>query len=289
MGSFRLNAKHVFLTYPHSDLNFQELYNFIDSKYPLEKAIISKEHHKDGTPHIHALLSFKKRTDIRDERVFDFQDRHPSMESIRNIHATMNYVKKEKDFEEFVGEEAPSDADPYEMQATSEKSFFQECYKKKIPFQYAQHAWRTMNTFDTTIYEDKDLPIPNPFLKMSFLDTHDDAIPPKTTVLMGPSGIGKTNWAIKNAPKPCLLVTHIDQLKNLKGFHKSIIFDDMCFTHWPREAQIHLVDTALPRAIHVRYGTALIPAGLTKIFTCNTPCLSWADAAIDRRINKIIL
>lgn len=106
-------------------------------------------------------------------------------------------------------------------------------------------------------------------------------------VLIGETGIGKTTWAINNAPKPALIISHIDQLKLFKPtFHKCIIFDDMSFLQWPLQSQIHLTDSHVPRAIHVRYGVINIPANTKKIFTCNTRPFT-DDPAINRRIKLI--
>ena len=110
-----------------------------------------------------------------------------------------------------------------------------------------------------------------------------------STVLVGPSGIGKTTWCINNCQKPALLVTHMDELRKFdKDYHKSIIFDDMEFNHLPETAQIHLVDSDLPRAIHARYGNARIPAKTYKFFTCNKRPLSDIEA-INRRIRYIYI
>lgn len=105
-----------------------------------------------------------------------------------------------------------------------------------------------------------------------------------TLLIVGEAGIGKTTWAKKTIPKPCLFVTHIDDLRKFKvGYHVSILFDDVCVTHFPETAQIHLVDYENPRSVHVRYGTARIPAGIRKIFTCNSIPVSVSHPAISRR------
>lgn len=109
---------------------------------------------------------------------------------------------------------------------------------------------------------------------------------PKTLILWGESGTGKTTIALNLLPK-ALVVSHIDDLKNYNSSsHCGIIFDDMSFTHTPREAQIHLVDWDLPRSIHIRYGTAHIPSHTPKIFTTNQPygLIFNNDPAINRRI-----
>lgn len=109
----------------------------------------------------------------------------------------------------------------------------------------------------------------------------------KSIIITGSSGIGKTTWALTNSPKPCLLVSHMDQLKKFDASkHKSIIFDDMDFKHMPLTAQIHLTDSEQPRAIHVRYGIVTIPSGVTKIFTCNNYPFEF-HPAIERRTKHI--
>jgi len=37
-----------------------------------------------------------------------------------------------------------------------------------------------------------------------------------TLLIVGEAGIGKTTWAKKTLPKPCLFVTHIDDLRKFK-------------------------------------------------------------------------
>jgi len=112
---------------------------------------------------------------------------------------------------------------------------------------------------------------------------------PISVVLWGDSGAGKTTLARVLLPK-ALIVSHMDDLCNYTVKHDGIIFDDMSFTHIPREAQIHLVDNDLPRSIHCRYRTASIPAMTKKIFTTNTEgghIFILPDLAIERRIKRI--
>lgn len=112
----------------------------------------------------------------------------------------------------------------------------------------------------------------------------------KSLVLIGPAGCGKTTTIKHFCPKPALFVTHIDTLKQfIPNYHKCIIFDDISFTHWPRETQISIVDLEQPRAIHIRYGTATIPGGITKIFTANKDPLNSEDQAIKRRTKYITI
>lgn len=91
----------------------------------------------------------------------------------------------------------------------------------------------------------------------------------KSLVLWGPPGTGKSSFACSLLPG-ALFVSHIDQLTDFQPeLHTGIIFDDVSFTHFPIGSQIHLVDMAFDRAIHVRYQVATIPKGTKKIFTTN--------------------
>ncbi|AXQ66588.1 MAG: replication protein [Circoviridae sp.] len=101
-------------------------------------------------------------------------------------------------------------------------------------------------------------------------------------VVYGPTGTRKTSYCVSKYPE-ALFVRHMDDLKRYDR-HQVIIFDDMSFSHLPRTAQIHLVDWDQPSSIHIRYGTAIIPRHILKIFTTNIRDIFSEDAAIDRRI-----
>lgn len=111
-----------------------------------------------------------------------------------------------------------------------------------------------------------------------------------STVLWGPSDIGKTSFLKARYPTS-LFVSHIDDLKLFNtSEHEAIIFDDMDFKHIPRTAQIHLLDSDDDRSIHVRYGTAFIPAGTRKLFTTNEfngNIFELSDSAIQRRVDVV--
>jgi hypothetical protein len=106
-------------------------------------------------------------------------------------------------------------------------------------------------------------------------------------ILWGNSGIGKTEFAKALLPG-ALFVSHIDDLRLYDAKkYTGIIFDDMNFTHMPRNAQIHLTDWDNARSIHIRYNTAFIPANTKKIFTCNDyngTIFDLNDAAVSRRV-----
>jgi len=117
-----------------------------------------------------------------------------------------------------------------------------------------------------------------------------------STHVYGPSDSGKTSFVLAHFKNP-LIVTHIDSLKKLGKSeipYDAIVFDDLSFNHYPPETVIQLVDNALPRDIHIRYGTAHIPAGTRKVFTHNKREIfykpeidSEQKKAIDRRVDYV--
>ena len=89
----------------------------------------------------------------------------------------------------------------------------------------------------------------------------------------GPSGLGKTEFAVHQFKNP-LLVTELDDLRNFDPTeHDGIVFDDMQFSYpeWTTQKLIHLTDWDQTRTIKCRYTNAIIPKHTRKVFTSNMP------------------
>lgn len=109
----------------------------------------------------------------------------------------------------------------------------------------------------------------------------------KSIWIKGDTGIGKTTWAKKICMKPALFIRHLDQLRYYQpGVHKTIIFDDMSFTHMPRTQQLNLVDRYDLSTIHVRYGIVTLLPATRRIFLSNDDIFDTKDKAISRRLDK---
>jgi len=287
MATFKFDSATCFLTYAQSDLSIDQVYQFLQSIKPVTWARICKENHADGGTHIHAVARWSTRVQSRNSRFLDIGSQHPNIQTIRSIKHALNYVAKDGEFEDFgtVPSDGGSDINLLEAAATcSEAEYYKLCLQKRIPYQYANKFWQLGAKHSCEIGEDYV-----PDLTRESMELMLTPLPLGTTVLVGASGIGKTSWAKRLAPKPALWVRHLDVLRTFRTkYHKSIIFDDMSFLHLPRETQIHLTDQTDEAHIHCRYGHAVIPANTPKIFTANNyPFLE--DPAIDRRVTKIIL
>lgn len=268
-GNFRVNARYLFITYPQCGLARDTIWTFLRAK-GVKWAIIGSERHQDGNPHIHAVLDWGRKRDIRNSSFFDLEGHHPNVQPCKNKMASINYTKKEGDFEEFGDPEDSDDTEDLLALAAreTEPSFYGHCMARKISFPYAKKFWDMAHTDRGAVVKAGSSPPPNRICPR--LQFHVLPDKPSTLVLVGPTGCGKTSWALKRAIKPALIVTHMDDLRKFDPeFHKTIIFDDMSFTHMPETSQIHLVDQDLARSIHCRYGNAHIPPNTWKIFTCN--------------------
>nr|QKI29022.1 Rep [Kummerowia striata CRESS virus] len=285
---FRINAKYFFLTYPNANFEHSLYYTWLESKHKTNKVIVCTERHQSGEPHMHVGIEFKNRTDVRDERHFDYSWFHPNIQKARNWAAVVNYVKKGGEYTCFgFDEEEEENLDLEQaLDSMDRKSFLLYCIKQKIPYGYCNELWNLShkdrgNTITEAPEGGRMVP------RLEFTRMPDNLH--KALVIMGPTGTGKTTWALRNSPKPALVVTHMDDLRHYDPeYHKSIIFDDMGFTHMPIEAQIHITDWHLKRSIHARYRVAEIPAETPKIFTSNRFPFT-EDEAIKRRLYIINL
>lgn len=285
--SFR--GKHFLITYPQCDLEHQAIWDKC-LQHGATGAIVASEYHQDGAAHRHAYVEFATRKEFG-ARSFDVRGFHPNIQSCRDVNASRDYVRKDGQFSIFgaLSSCAVGGLDPRDY--PDEEAWLRQCLKDEIPYGYASRLWELSQQDDTfTILDgavsDQDY---DTRVVLELVVFQYDFTRQKSLVLEGPSGCGKTTWAKYHAPKPSLFVTHMDTLKKFRPtFHKSIIFDDMSFVHLPRESQIHIVDQENPRAIHVRYGTATIPANTAKIFTCNQAIFG-DDPAIRRRIQRYYL
>lgn len=275
MVSFRVAAKNFSLTYPQCSITKEALLEHLRTFTPVY-CCVSQELHEDGQPHLHAAISFATKKNIKAANHFDFSGSHCNIQSTRNVKDWIAYVKKENNFVEFGT--APIADKKIRLTDVPTEELRDYCVNNKIAFGYYQEekALRSSVSFNIT---EESPGIMNMYLQALQVQDFTQAL-----ILIGPTGCGKTTWAIKNAPKPSIIISHIDQLKLFKpDFHKSIIFDDMSFLQWPLQSQIHLVDWWQPRSIHVRYGTVSIPNSTPKIFTCNEMPFT-QHPAISRRI-----
>jgi len=281
---FRINRKKVGLTYScptkleDNPIESKEtLLSFLEEKGGHCQYVVSKEKHESGKKHFHAYVYYDNKLDTKDPKFFDHEGVHPNI--INPGTGWISYCKKDKDFITNI------DINPFTAALKC------ETVDKAMDFLWEKRPQCMALNGDRI---EKNVakrmrvlpPKPGSFYgpwKWPELENI------QSTVLIGPSNIGKTQFAKAHFKNP-LFVSHMDRLRDYEpGVHDGIIFDDMDFKHLPRTAQIHITDWDEERDIHARYGCAKIPANTQKIFTCNNMCVDDSDEAIRRRINIVTL
>lgn len=281
MKSFRFAAKQVFLTYAQcGELTKEDVLFTISERYAVAKYSLGEETHKDEGRHIHAYFEFKRKLDVKSADCFDVNEGdeqyHPNIKNVSrgraNVEKVLEYISKE-DLTPLTNIEPNLTWAEIREEAKTANEYLtlvEKYYPRDAALAWDRlesYAQKRYNTTDPNTIEDfephEGWECPTDLLNLEFEDR-------KSIVIVGPAGCGKTTWAKKVALKPILFISHMDGLRKLDATHKSIIFDDMDFKHYPLQAQKHLLDQENPREIHIRYRTAVIPAGMQKIFTANS-------------------
>lgn len=134
--SFRLQAKHIFLTYPQYECDKRLLLQHLQGLYPIQRAIIARELHADGNPHMHCYIEFKKKISTTNQRRFDYDGKHPNVSKCGNVQATIQYCQKEDMDPLTYGIDNNDDEEIdniYDLARTlEEENFFNTCRKKKV-------------------------------------------------------------------------------------------------------------------------------------------------------------
>lgn len=257
-------------------------------------AIYSEEVGENGTPHFQGYVELnepqrftwlKKIPGLEDAH---FEKRHGTREQARN------YCMK-KDDPTFI--DGPYEFGKWESGGQGSRNDIPEILSQiksgstmlEIAEEHSSAWVQYRNSFDA--YARLVEPDTKPRYSLS-----DFVQPPvvldRPILIYGPSGIGKTQFALAHFKNP-LLVKEIDDLKRLTKKHDGIVFDDMSFKHWPAESVIHLLDYESRSSIHCRNTNAYIPEGMNRIFTHNESNIFDAQnmtmsqaAAINRRYTK---
>ena len=100
-NGFSMHAKRFFLTYPKTPkrLSPQRLLSYLSTKGNILRAVISQELHKDGSYHLHAIVEFDTRLNVRNARFFDLpyygRQHHPNVQKVRSWQKASYYIRKD--------------------------------------------------------------------------------------------------------------------------------------------------------------------------------------------------
>lgn len=273
-GTFRFSCKSVHLTYK-THIDPKTLLLWFKTKHDLDMySIVNENGHGDREeptegdeaidyPHTHALLIFPTRFQTRNQRFWDYEGIHPHINPLTtktHIVNTWKYHTKEP-VHLLQSDKAPYAVPGSLAAAIGASSLLEACTMFNI-------QPKTVNDMQT-LRCCKDIAQVIPPLVNPKAWTREFCTQP-VVFLTGPSGTGKTRWALAHFETP-LLVRHMDDLKKLASTHDGVVFDDMALSGYTTSIGIHLTDFEMPSTINVKHGAVTLPAGLRRIFTSNAP------------------
>lgn len=96
----------------------------------------------------------------------------------------------------------------------------------------------------------------------------------KTMVLVGPTGIGKTQYALAHFKNPLLIKDKNDYIRYSRHTD-GIIYDDLSFTSWNPMTFLHMVENETAITQDVKFGHVRIRANIPKFILVNSKKLLW--------------
>lgn len=96
---FRLQGKRFFFTWPRCSVDAKDALAHVLAWRPCDQAMVAREKHADGTPHLHALIWLTKRCDLSSYASLDrILDCHGNYQAMKDPVACVQYLMKGDDF-----------------------------------------------------------------------------------------------------------------------------------------------------------------------------------------------
>lgn len=318
---FRLSASRYLLTYAQCPEDPEDIFLKLDTRRVIKQAVGCIELHEDGNPHVHIAVEYEKKLNSVDPAYFDYaydvgyDNYHPNFSPAKSWGACVNYCRgKEKtlvqlfqwkcSFQEAVDSAKVEKIDLFGKARAferDEEGWIQYCHDHRVSFQYCSKIWEIVNRGTPVqvvdvAFEPSGPPPATYDPRFAFMVLPADFS--RAIVLCGPSGIGKTVWAVNQLVAIFgrgLQVGDIDDLKLLRTDMRFLLFDEIRFNgcprtgkgQWPLEKQIALCDTERARSIRCRHTNASIPANMPRVFTCTEYLPFTKDYQVERRITVI--
>lgn len=245
MPQFRINARNIFLTYPRCHSTKEELLEYLKG-FDISYAVISKETHQDGTPHLHAVIGFDKKRDFRNDRVFDFGVHHPNIQSCRNLNQSIEYVKKDGDFIEYGNVPRKRQQTDYGSiidSSTSSRDFLVRL-KDASPRSLVRN-FNAVSNFADQWFKKVESPYESPYTLANFPFCPDAVLEwisgnltrpqpqrPRSLFLIGPSRTGKTQLA-RCLSRHMYFCNYVDFKSGWDEQAEYAVFDDIAWEHQP--------------------------------------------------------
>lgn len=103
MKAGRLNNVGYFLTWPQNDMVKEVVLEKICDMFKpkVDYAVVCNEEHKDGTPHVHAVIKFNKRNSCSFDVLDKITGKRGNYQGCRSINSCLDYIAKDGNWCEF--------------------------------------------------------------------------------------------------------------------------------------------------------------------------------------------
>lgn len=273
---YRLQATHLFLTYPQCDESPQRLLEFLRDRLDVKHFSIGRERHGDGGFHLHAYVHLGKRCNIRRADYLDFEGHHGDYQRARAPRTSIEYTQKDgdfitdiRDFRERIQETRSNrellDA-IFEEGRIHQYRFWRDYRDSSRPAeeapQYGRHAW----------WDNADA-----------IELHPPGRRPEALWIWGPPQTGKTTYVFARDPQAFLISTPKDFVSwDGQGTY---LFDEFDYSLWRDNTSFLNNLITLPRCVLTPpyYGVKSLPWPRFVFFTSNdTPVSIWNPGFLDR-------
>lgn len=212
-STFRLQSKHLFLTYPQCNLDKQDVLDQLRTKllrYNPIYILVGREKHESGDPHLHSYVHLGLRPDIRSSTFLDLTSTevvfHGNYQAARRPVSTIAYCEKEGDTIEYGSRDGDSRPCGWGSLITSATTAdeFQQLVLQHYPRDAVlnsdrirafanEHYGRRQHTDYQPEFTSFTIPTPlQQWLDETFTTAQSR---PVSLCLIGNSRLGKTEWA----------------------------------------------------------------------------------------------
>ncbi|AHX57826.1 replication-associated protein [Jacquemontia yellow mosaic virus] len=303
-GSFSVNAKNYFLTYPQCSLTKEDVLSQIQNlQTPTNKKYIKvcRELHENGEPHLHVLIQFEGKYNCTNNRFFDLVSPnrsthfHPNIQGAKSSSDVKSYLDKDGDVIEWGefqidgrsargGQQTANDTYAKALNASTMEESLQIIKEQQPAHYYLQYHNLVANA--TRIFRKPPEQWIPPFPLSSFNNVpevlqewadnyfgRDPAARPlrsKSIIIEGDSRCGKTMWA-RALGKHNYLAGHLDF--NAKCYSDDVdynVIDDVSPSYLKLKHWKDLIGAQTQWQTNCKYGKPImIKGGVPSIVLCN--------------------
>ncbi|OLY79699.1 hypothetical protein AYI68_g6225 [Smittium mucronatum] len=289
-NSFRLSGKKAIVVYPgiltDRDLVLNEL---LKKDRPIQSWCINLVNEENGEINMHVFLEFSTKVNIRNEGYFDILGIHGIAKTVKDKTPVLRKIFRNDDFltniksdlvEEFAGTPTERILRSKSLQ-NSLKILLSDRILSRSLLMNPSRLFENIRKLTPRKNSDTELNLR--FREVPQISIWDRK---KSSLwLKGPPGTGKTTFAKSLFNNP-LIVNINEALLNFNIFHDGIIFDDMNFTKYTVEFQIHMTDVTDEKVIKIGNSKINIPAETPRVFTSNVPIFC-SEYRVRRRVALI--